>query len=579
MTRTDLPTESRRPDALEGPNATLHTAIALGATAAVLGALGSALPVVSGGAAGYSSAPLLIVLALAPMALVAVFVLRARISAAAGVLAGAAALAPGRAVADLQFLADPSVATRPELYRTQVFELPAPAAGLWLLLAGHVFAVAAGVAAVSALGARAEPGNVGRGRLLAGTLFAGIAAVGVLMAPLSTDDAFLPVGSAFEAPALVLAGCLLLAFALPVAAWLSLSSGTGELGRGGLLGVTAAAVAVSLPNLVSGLVLTGVAVAAGPIVVLAGALGLAVVAFLPVTEVRPPSGDDEAAEASLPGKTRLQKVTGALAAITLVTAVAGTLTPQVVMVHGLPGPQSPWRWLLLAAGLPTGVLGAAMFPPRVAALVRPALSVAWAGVPLAATAVLTTAITATELGGAFSPGTGVLWTATAAVAAGATGCCSVVAGMVERDELDETAGAAVPPGPDLVTPLVAGAILAVGAFGTPVIVAPDYVEPALSTNFGTPSWGLLLGLALVLGAATLAPRCRPARAAALLAGAACLAGLRVAELPLAGSEIAGAHAGLGWWLALGCVLALVLAAVMAARGAFHNSKRPTGSIR
>jgi hypothetical protein len=176
----------------------------------------------------------------------------------------------------------------------------------------------------------------------------------------------------------------------------------------------------------------------------------------------------------------------------------------------------------------------------------------------------------------------VLWTAVAAAGAVATACCSVVAGMVERDDSEdnEDAEAVVDlQGAGIYTPVVAGGILALGAFGTPSIVAPDYVEPALWSNFGTPSWGLLLALLTLLGACSLAPRCRPVRATALLIGATLLAVLRVLELPLAAGQIGGAHAGAGWWLALGCAVALAIASGMASRGVFHSPDTRSGSIR
>jgi len=441
---------------------------------------------------------------------------------------------------------------------------------------------AAGAAGAAKSTGSAGATEVGRGGLVFGMFAAVLAAVGVMMAPFTSSDAFLPAGSAFESPALVLTGSLLLAFALPVAAVLLAGSGAA-VARGGLLGLGLAAAVAGLPNLVSGLSLPGVRLSAGPILVLVGAAGLIAAAFLPGATTDDPDTDDEAGEVALPGIRRLRVVTGVLAVLTAAAAIAGALTPQVVLAPGIDGPQSPSRSAFLLAGVLVGVLGLLMFTATPAGYVRPALSVAWVVVPLAGTAVLTMAITATELGAGLTPGPGVLWTALAIVGSAATACCSVVAGMVERDETTDPAsafgeGQAVPGG-SLLTPLVAAGILAIGAFGTPSIVAADYVEPALWSTFGTPSWGLLVALLTVLGACVLAPRCRPARAAALLAGAACVAGVRAAELPLAGDEIAGARAGLGWWLAIGCALALVIAAAMAARGSIHTPKTRSGSIR
>ncbi|GHE95866.1 hypothetical protein GCM10017786_30460 [Amycolatopsis deserti] len=672
----DTPTAGRSPSV---------PAYVVGAVSAVLLAAGAVVPVVNGVARGFNSAPLLVVLAVAPMVVVAVLALKGRHQTAAGVLAAVAALAPGRLVLDLMLLTDPVRAARPELFRLHSLADPGKAPGLWLLLAGHLAAIAAGVMATRAAAPKAdtpwtprtspaaeaaaarvaqagggasaasasggaatqraalesaaggtdqatggqnarpkdtssdtgpepasdstasggsgsagaaasgasttptsstttwpEAADVSRAGLLLGMFAAVVSAVGVMMAPFTSSDAFLPAGSAFESPGLVLGGSLLLAFALPVATVLLAGSGSA-VARGGLLGLGVTAAVLGLPNLFSGLSLPGVRLAAGPILVLVGAAGMVAAAFLPTATTPDATQDDEAGEITLPGIRRLRIVTGVLAVLTAAAAIAGALTPQVVITETLNGPQSPSRSALLVAGLLVGVLGLVMFTAGPAGYARPALSVAWVTIPLAGTAVLTMAVTATELGAGLTPGPGVLWTALAIVGAAATACCSVVAGMVERDETTDPAtafgdGPAVP-GADLLTPLVAAGILAIGAFGTPSILAPDYVEPALWSSFGTPSWGLLVALLTVLGACVLAPRCRPARAAALLAGAACVAGLRAAELPLVGDEIAGAHAGLGWWLALGCALALVIAAVLAARGSIHTPKTRSGSIR
>ena len=202
MTRTHWPLgtrlsrlDPRPPDAVDGrPTSAFPLALALGALAAVLLALGSSIPVVAGASPGFASASLLIVLALAPMALVAVFLLRGRAAVAAGVLAGAAALAPGRLVTDLEFFADPSATARPELSRPEVFALPAPAAGIWLLLTGLVATAAAGGIALRAAGLRSD-GGAGRGLLLTGLGGGPVAAVGVIVAATSAIYAILPVGS------------------------------------------------------------------------------------------------------------------------------------------------------------------------------------------------------------------------------------------------------------------------------------------------------------------------------------------------------------------------------------------------
>ncbi|OXM50232.1 hypothetical protein CFP75_16715, partial [Amycolatopsis alba DSM 44262] len=65
----------------------------------------------------------------------------------------------------------------------------------------------------------------------------------------------------------------------------------------------------------------------------------------------------------------------------------------------------------------------------------------------------------------------------------------------------------------------------------------------------------------------LVPRSRPAAAAAALAGAALVLGLRAAELPLVGSEYDAASAGIGFWLALGAAVVSLVAAGMAVAGA------------
>ena len=95
---------------------------------------------------------------------------------------------------------------------------------------------------------------------------------------------------------------------------------------------------------------------------------------------------------------------------------------------------------------------------------------------------------------------------------------------------------------------------------------PGYVAPGLWSNFDTPSWGLWTTVVVVVGAAALAVRSRPRPAAALLVGAALLAALHAAELPLVGGALGDASPSTGFWVSLAAAAALLVAAGMSAAG-------------
>lgn len=549
----------------------LSGGVGLGLVAAVLLAGGALLPAVEDGAPGFSSAALLVVLAVLPAAVAAGFALRGAQSTAAGVVAGYGALSLGRALVDLQLVVDSSSASRPELYLPTTLAAPGPAAGLWLLLAGHAVAIVAGAQAARLLSRRAEAAGAAgpetrRGPLLA--VSAGlVAGIGLLMSPFGSEDAYLLARNAFESPALVLAGSLAVACALPLVVVVTFGSVLPETARGGLLGLAAGIVAIALPNVVAGLAVPATSVGGGPVTALIAAVALVALA---VFRARDGAGPDDAPEtdvagaARLPGGRRLLAATGALALLTALFALGGAFGATVEAVGDAAATVSPARTWLLAAGVLVGLLGIALFVPGCAQAARPALAVAWVGVPLTGTGVLDTALTAGELPGGPAAGGGVLWTVLALVAAALTASCSVVAGMVEREDVDvDAAGTA---NGNLLAPLVAAGILAVAGLGLPAVAAPGYTAPGILSGFGTPSWGLLITLATVLGAAVLAPRARPARGASLLAGAALVLALRAAELPLGGDGIDGASAALGTWLALAAAIAFGVAAVLAVAG-------------
>ncbi|WP_033261430.1 hypothetical protein [Amycolatopsis vancoresmycina] len=547
---------------------------------AILGALaltaGAIVPVSPAAGPGFTAWPWLALLALGPVA-VAGWLASRKPALAGGLILGLAALAPGRLVLDLQFAVNGPLTIRPELYLPDRFlGSSAVGAGFWLLVAGHVLTLGAGVLAWRALRSHDEPERR-RWRLLV-PLLAVVAAVGLLTAPVHSENGFLLARAAFEGPWPALGGYLLLAAALSLAAVLALAAPSEDVARGALGGLAAGAFGVALPPVLAGLFRDDLDVTWGPVLALAAT---AVVAGLATTKLTEKAEPDLAGHATLPGLFWWRLTTGLLGLATALAALIGAFAPQVAVTALNPGAaapvsaaaDSPARWFLLAAALVLAVLAGGVLVPKAAAVARPVLGVAWAGIVLAGTAVLNTALTATQagnlagFGGAAAPvftydlGAGAAWTFAALVLAVLAALAAAGTGVVERED----AGDGTPPSKNL-TLVTAGAVLAVAAFGLPVFGLPGYVAPGLWSRFDTPSWGLLTAAVVVVGAAALATRSRPKPAAALLAGAALLTALHAAELPLVGGALGGASPATGFWLALAATAALLAAAVLAAAG-------------
>lgn len=586
----------------------LVRALIVAGIAAALLVSGSVMPVVVDGQPGFSSGPLLVSLVLVPFAGVALLLLTGRLALASGVLVGFAVPAPARMILDLQFLTDPWEATRPELYLPNDLVAHAPAPGVWFLLAGHAAMILAAVLVLRAHRRQGwdvdrEYGSVAGGirqwtaarrwrrRGLLGAMFVTVLAVcGLLMAPYDSDDAYLFSTNAFDGPVLELGGCLLLACLVPLGTALLMTSMMGvDVIRGGLVGIAAGVLALAVPNVVAGIGMEVLEVSAGPVMVLVAAGALFVIAMTRPhahDAVSSAQSDDFARvrEVPAPSVRRLEVVTGALATGTAVLAVVGAFTAQLSTTEQMSVPESPVRGLMVTAGLLVGVLGLAMFLPITASVVRPVLSVVWTSVLISGTAMLNTAITATNLPNSLSTGPGVLWTWLAMCAAVLTACSSVFTGFVERENSESRSLVGAWPvtrvGMTMLVPLAATALLTVGAFSWPVSVAAGYTEAGLWSNFSAPSWGLVLGLFTVLGALMLAPRSRPVYAAALLVGASCVLGLRAATLPIIRGDLEGVGAGAGFWLALAGIVVLTVAIGIAVAGSVSGGAKvggePTG---
>ncbi|ALG13776.1 hypothetical protein [Kibdelosporangium phytohabitans] len=569
------------PERLEVP-ALLKLAIAVAVVGAVSLAIGPFVGVLrSAPPAAYDSRPLLVVLAVLPV-LVAVGLLVARRPVgAAGVLVGAAFLAPGRALIDLQLASDALVASRPELVvPTDLVPLVA-GTGTWLLVAGHVLTLAAGAMVIVRAGARpgtavaaefeeSEPES--RKRLLGwGLAFGGLAAIGLLMPPFRSDNAFLLDVDLANGPGLVIAGGLLIALAALLGCVVAGTSRTSKMGRGVLVGVAIAVLTFLLPAQIAGITVDWLHADWRSYMATVGALGLVATAVWP-SGLALKRGEGVPIEQS---GGRMHLIAGVFAILAGVAAILGQATDlfvveiptdvpinqtdELIILSGV-RPGSFANGLLLPAGILVLVLGILLVIKPVARIFRPMLSVAWVGIPLAAFVALDAVMTATSTSGAIRAGAATWWTLVAVLLALVAAICAGAAGAIERDDVDLSDRSS---NMILMAPLAAAALFAIGAFGLPAMRAEQYVAPGIWSNFRTASWGLVIALIAVVMAAAIASTSRPPRAAALLFGSAGLVAVHALEVPMTGGRAEGSAAAAGTWLSLATIAALVISAFVA----------------
>lgn len=573
------------PDAASEPN--FRTGVPVLTLVALLGgalalAIAAVVPVVSaadGAPArpGFTSAPLLVTLALAPAAIALLSARRAP-GLAAGLVLGLAVLAPGRALLDCQLVVDAGLATRPELVIPTSLAPFRPGAGLALMFIGHLLIAIAGLLVLAgrwgaeppdgetvgeSAGAQDELVAPRQGLLLLVLGCGVVAAVGLVAAPFTSDTAFLLARSAFDGPTWALAGTLLLAVLIPGAGCLFVAAANRERARGGLLGIAFGTAAVAVPALAAGLFAADLHPAAGPYATVAGAVGLAVLAV--------PAGRSLTSDASgperdlvLPGAQRLHRLAGLAALLAGALAAVGALAPALEVPAGAAVPALPVARLLGAAAVVLAVLGVALLlPADRAGASRPALSVAWVVAPLAALAILDPVLTAVDLPGVrFGLGA---WAAVGALClACAAGLLAALAGGVERDDVDLSELAERGADRPVLLGGALAALLAIPAFGLPVADVPGHQMLGIAGGARS-GWGLLAGLLAVLLATLAAARCRPSRGAALLAGAGLVVIVRLAELPLVAAPLGSARPAIGTWACLGCLLVLVAAIALVMR--------------
>ncbi|HEY1571506.1 MAG TPA: hypothetical protein VGG05_09205 [Pseudonocardiaceae bacterium] len=546
----------------------LLTALGVAVAGGLLLAVGSLLPVVSPPTpAGFAAGPLLFVLGLLPAGVAVVLAARGSTAAVGGVLLAAALFAPGRALVDAQFGIEGSAAVRPEFAMPTSLEHLHGGIGLWLLLAGHVLTLVGGVLATGVgdtgdpadLAADRTPGSY-QGPVLLALGLGAVAAVGLVAAPFTSSSPFLLARGVLDLPATSLVGGLLIAVAVPLAATIAVTSADPAIAKGWLLGAAAVVLAVALPRLVSGIAVPDLGPAWGPYAAVVAAAALVVFGLITDRAVASVGDTAEPADLTLPTQSRLHLATGVAGLLAAGAALVGADTSLFLLPPDLPPTTDVAGRLLIPAAALIGICAIGMLVPRWAPTVRPAFAVAWVSVVLAGTTAVDTALTANQITGVrIGPG---FWASALAMLAAVGGaCCAGLAGGVERDDVDLSrqrwhSG--------VLAPAVAGALLAVGAFGLPALEAPGFTEPGLWSHFTFASLGLVFGVVAVVAAALLAPRCRPPRAAALLFGAAAVLLVRVLTFPLI-HHLAGAHVtfGPGFVLALAGLVALGVGGVLA----------------
>jgi hypothetical protein len=131
----------------------------------------------------------------------------------------------------------------------------------------------------------------------------------------------------------------------------------------------------------------------------------------------------------------------------------------------------------------------------------------------------------------------------------------------------------------MAAPATAAVLFAFGAFGLPILEAPDYVPAGVWSEFRLASWGLVLSLVTVVSATVIAVLSRPSRAVALLLGAAAVVGVHLLQWPLTGARVPDSSPGAGAWLSLACVAGLLISAVLAVTARPEPARRPAARLR
>lgn len=524
--------------------------------------------------------PLLVVLAVTPAVLAVILVLVGQRAAVLALVAAVASAAPGRLVLDLWLASAPWAAHRPELWVPAGIGPARAGPAPWLLVAGQGCLVLAGLFAVAESGrSRGEHGfipgpdgsRVSPLVLPAAVGCAVAAGVGLLAAPFRSAEPRLVARSVLEVPVPAAAGGFALAAALVLAAGLAASAPDHRVVVAGLAGTSLAVLGVALPRVAVPALAPGLGIAPGPVLSVAGALGLAGLARQ--VSVRGWSGDRLRPEPTLPRPvlaTGLRRSAGLLCLLSGGCAMMAFFADPLRLAEDLRQPRLPTAGLLLCTGAVLAVAGWVTAMHQTGRLIRPALGVVAMAMPMAAAEHLTAVLGVLDVPGVDAgPG---WWLACAAVLTALAGAlAAAVCGGFERDDVDLTER---PFGGPTAPASAAAAVLALPAFLLPLVDgAGRGVTGVIQAPFGLPAWALLGGLAVTVGVALLGPRCRPIPAAVIYTGGCVLLMLRLARIPFGPRPLPTAGLAEGTWATLLCLVLLLVAATVAVRAGQEDVER------
>jgi hypothetical protein len=391
----------------------------------------------------------------------------------------------------------------------------------------------------------------------------------VLIVPFTSTDPWLVPRSVLDAPIWAAAGGFALAVGIALAVVLACSTPDPRVAVGGLVGVALAVLGVVVPTVAVSVSVPSLTVSVGPPMAVLGGLGLGGLAMwvgyrgrCGAPPQRPTGLESLLAPPASVLALRCRLAGSMLAVLAGGCTVAAALTEPLRLAADLSHPHVTARWSLLISGAVVVPLAVGSGARRLGPTARPMLTMALTAVPMVAGGPLAELLPALGLEGVDGgPG---LWLMLAAVAlAVLAGLALALAGGFERDDVELVD---VPYEGPFAASAAAASALTVPAFWLPLVDGVGWgATGVLQPPFGLASWGLLAGFLVTAGALLISPRCRAARAVALLGGVATVLVVRLVWLVAGGDGLSVGGPGEGAWASGLCLLLVMVTLVVALR--------------